>query len=109
MNNDNAKPNPSPEEVDATFRRLRALKKALRPHLDSNLLASEMIKAVITEGWDTGPRIRGTMKQLGFNEDHAGITLAKNRGYDPKRHHWSRGDDHRYIVHEDEAGEHTRN
>lgn len=99
MNDDNT-PNLSPDEVDAIFRRLRTLKKALRPHVDSNLLAIEMIKAIISEGWDTGPRIVGTMTQLGFNQKHAGSTLGKNRGSNPERHYWRREEDGHYVVHD---------
>jgi hypothetical protein len=91
------------EEVAAVFRRLRDLKKALRPHVDSNLLAIEMIKAIIEEGWDEGPRIVGTMKQLGFDGKHAGATLGKNRGENPKVHYWRRDQEGRYHVFEDEA------
>jgi hypothetical protein len=98
---DSASNNQSAAEVAAVFARLRALKKKLRPHLKSDQLAIEMIKVIIGEGWDTGPRIVGTMKQLGFDKDHAGITLGKNKGHNPKRHHWWRHEDGRYIVHED--------
>lgn len=91
----------SDSEVATVFRRLRDLKKALRPHVDSNLLAIEMIKAIIGEGWDTGPRIIGTMKQLGFDAKHAGATLGKNRGNNPKLHYWLREEDGRYVAHDD--------
>lgn len=103
MNDDNT-PNLSPEEVDAIFRRLRTLKKDLRPHVDSHLLAIEMIKAIISEGWNTGPRIVGTMTQLGFNKKHAGSTLGKNRGNNPERHYWRREEDGHYVVHDDPSG-----
>lgn len=101
MNDDNTNPSPSPAEVDMVFKRLRDLKKALRPHVDSNLLAIEMIKAIIGEGWDTGPRIVGTMARLGFNKKHAGATLGNNQGSIPERHYWRRQEDGRYVVHED--------
>jgi hypothetical protein len=88
----------TPEEVAIVYRRLRDLKRALRRHLDGNLLAIEMIKVVIEEGWNTGPRIVGTMKQLGFDGKHAGATLAKNRGENPNVHHWQRDLEGRYQV-----------
>jgi hypothetical protein len=102
---DDASPKQSADEVAAVFVRFRALKKKLRTHLKSDQLAIEMIKVIIGEGWDTGSRIVGTMKQLGFDKDHAGITLRKNKGDNPKRHHWRRHEDGRYIVHEDELSD----
>lgn len=103
MNNDNSAPGSREltlEEVAAVFQRLRSLKKVLRPHLDSNMLAVAMIKAIIREGWDTGPRIVGMMKQLNFDGQHAGAILAKSRGDNPDLHYWRRDADGRYIVHE---------
>lgn len=89
------------DEVAEVYQRLRALKKALRPHMDKNLLAIEMIKAIISEGWDTGRRINGTMEQLGFDEVHARTILGKNRGNNPAVHYWRREEDGRYTVYED--------
>jgi hypothetical protein len=95
------------DDTAMVFRRLRALKKDLRPHVDSNLLAIEMIKAIIGEGWDTGPRIVGTMKQLGFDGKHAGATLGKNRGENPEVHYWRRDAEGRY--HDLEATQEDQN
>jgi hypothetical protein len=57
-----------------------------------------LILACIGAGLDTGPRIIGAARHLGFNPQHTGLILKKHCGRDPARHHWSRDDAGRYVA-----------
>lgn len=84
----------------AVFRRLRQLKADCGPNKHDQ--ATALITACIMEGMDTGKRIIGALKVLGFDPQHVGIILNEGTGLDPERHHWRRDQEGTYAVH----GEH---
>lgn len=83
---------------DEFFRSLRALKRAFGHEPNQNVVAITLIEACILHGIDRGPRIREALGVIGCDRDHIGIMLAKNRGPNPARHRWQRGDDHKYRL-----------
>ena len=86
------------EEVNRIFGELRELKRACSG-ADGHSRAIVLIHACIDNGINTRARIRGTMEKLGFNADHAVMTLNKATGNDPTRHHWHRNDAGVYVSH----------
>lgn len=56
------------------------------------------IIALITNGVDTGPQIVAALEELGFNKQHAGLTLRKGTGDQPDRHWWSKDEAGRYTL-----------
>lgn len=60
-----------------------------------------LIIACIEEGLNTGPRIVGALRKLGFNPRHVGMHLREGTGGDPQRHRWQRVEDGRYFLHEE--------
>jgi hypothetical protein len=89
-----------PDEVNAIFTRLRALKaECLRHTKNKHDLAIILISACIEEGFTRGNRITGTLKHLGLNRQHAGKTLADGTGDDPDRHYWRKDSAGHYWLH----------
>lgn len=78
-------------EVNAIFGRLRALIEACGPGTNKNDRLTVLINACIDEGINTGARIVGAAKKLGFNDEHAGAVLRSGIG-----DRWAREDDGTY-------------
>ncbi len=83
------------------FRRLRLLQQACGPNKHHQAIA--LITACIEEGWNTRARIVGALSQLGFDERHAAMTVIKNAGPNPVRHHWQPDEKGVYRLHDDPA------
>lgn len=77
-------------EVDAIFRRLRQLMKDCAK-ANSHDRVTIAIAACIDEGINTGIRIVGAARRLGFDAQHAGIVLSNGIGSN-----WKRAEDGRY-------------
>lgn len=87
----------SREDLNAFFQGLRELDQACRPNGNKHDRVTALICACIDEGIDTGPRVVGAIKRLGFNAQHVGKLLHDHTGSDPARHHWQRTEAGRYI------------
>ena len=59
-----------------------------------------LIQACIKSGIDKGPEIAATVSGLGLDKRHVGLTLGNSEGCNAERHHWVRGADGRYRVHD---------
>jgi hypothetical protein len=57
-----------------------------------------LINACIGEGIDTGSRIIGVLARLGYNKQHAGITLKAGLKKEPKWPNWGRNQDGSYQA-----------
>lgn len=77
-------------EVDAIFRRLRQLMKDCAK-ANSHDRLTIAIAACIDEGINTGIRIVGAARRLGFDAQHAGIVLNGGIGFN-----WHRAEDGHY-------------
>ncbi len=87
------------EQLNEFFRGLRELDHACRANGSKHDRAIALICACIDEGVDTGARIVGALKRLGFNAQHVGKLLHDYTGNDPSRHHWQRDEAGRYSNH----------
>lgn len=65
---------------------------------DRNTQAMLAITALIEGGIDTGPRIVGTAKNLGFKPAHFGAVLKKSTGSVRGHHSWKRKSNGIYEV-----------
>lgn len=83
----------TPEQVNESFRRLRALKKQHEGSMNKDELAELLICAAITEGFDSGTRITGTLAKIDMHRQHAGIILNRLTGT-----RWRKRDDGRYTL-----------
>lgn len=89
----------SPEEVNATFRRLRALKASFGSKPNKEERTTAMIGAMIAEGFTTRARIVGASRKLDLNQSHVVIMLENRTGTDPQYHLWTFDDgQYRLIV-----------
>lgn len=85
---------PRPLDIDLVLGSIRAMLDGCRT-ADRNELLVIAVVALIGEGVDTGPRIVGAARRLGFQAAHAGAVLrAGERG----RARWRRGADGVYAV-----------
>lgn len=66
-----------PETV-AIFRRLRELMQSCKANKNDRMIV--LITACIDEGFNQSSRIRGAVKCLGFDDQHARIILNKSIG-----------------------------
>jgi hypothetical protein len=66
---------------------------------NQNERAIVAITALIEAGFNTGPRIVGAAKWLGFDPAHAGAVLKKSTGPNSARHWWKRCIDGIYSSH----------
>ena len=91
------------EDVTQVFQQLRELKAASR-HTKGHSRVIILICACIDYGINTRSRIRGAMKQLGFDADHAVIVL--NAGTDSKtgEKYWDRDAAGVYHNHSEAPG-----
>lgn len=88
----------NPDDITATFRRLRALDAACGPDANNYDRVVVLISACIEEGITEGKRIVGAVARLQFNKRFVGMVLTKNAGNDPGRHHWKRLSDGTYRL-----------
>jgi hypothetical protein len=81
-------------QLDATtefFRALRQLDKTIRLARGTQKdRAIALILACLYENIDTGKRIVGVLRQLGFNAQFVGMILQQNAGSNPDYHLWRR-------------------
>ena len=86
-------------DVNAAFRRLRALDRTLLEcKVNKDERATMLISACICEGFTAGRRITGALERLGLNRQHAGIRLMAGLQDDPEWPYWGRRDDGTYYV-----------
>ncbi|MEG8015271.1 hypothetical protein [Sphingomonas sp. 22R3R2A-7] len=88
----------TPEEVNQFFDALRVImKEHYRPGL-KDVAAQMIITECIEFGFDSGRRIVGTAKTLGFKDGHVPMMLEAATGADPTVHLWRRHSDGRYTL-----------
>jgi hypothetical protein len=85
-------------EINAAFRRLRALEAELGPKPNKHDLAITLISACILEGIGSWPRIVGALKRFALNSAHVNIMLNEGEGADPAHYRWVRGPEGRYSL-----------
>ena len=90
---------PAEPAIDSLFRGLRDLERHLtNAGVNKHDRAHVLINACITEGIDSGTRIIGVLAKLGFNKQHAGITLKAGLQREPEWPNWGRHEDGRYHA-----------
>ncbi|QDM40630.1 hypothetical protein [Altererythrobacter sp. TH136] len=90
---------PAQSGTDALFLRLRDLERHLASAgVNKHDRVHMLINACIGEGIDTGCRIVGVLAALGFNRQHAGITLKAGLKCEPEWPNWGRSGDGRYYA-----------
>lgn len=87
-----------PSDINAVFRRLRALDADCGPDANQYDRVIVLIAACIEEGLTEGKRIVGAIARLDFDKKFVGIQLSKNVGNDPARHLWRKLDDGTYAL-----------
>ena len=87
-----------PGDINAVFRRLRALDADCGPNANQYDRVIVLIAACIEEGLTEGKRIVGVIAQIGFDRQFVGIVLTKNAGNDSARHLWRKLDDGTYAL-----------
>ncbi len=87
-----------PGDINAVFRRLRALDADCGPDANQRDRVIVLIAACIEEGFTEGTRIIGAIARLDFNKQFVGMQLVKNAGNDPTRHRWRKLDDGTYAL-----------
>jgi hypothetical protein len=65
-------------------------------------LFTAVITACICEGMDTGKRIVGALKRLGFHPHHAWIMLEAVTGSEAEPYYWYRDDEGHYRLHDEQ-------
>lgn len=87
-----------PGDINAIFRRLRALEEDCGPDAKQYDRVIVLIAACIEEGLTEGKRIVGAIARLNFDKQFVGMQLVKNAGNDPTRHHWRKLGDGTYAL-----------
>lgn len=85
------------------FNGLRDLLAACGAGTNKNDRVEVLIAACISDGLDTGSRIIGVAKLLGFHPRHAGKTLNLGTGNNPRVNLWRRSDEGQYSLHSEAA------
>lgn len=81
----------APADMDEFYHDLRELLDACAG-TSRHDQAKVGISYCIDQGLDTGPRIIGALRWVGFKPRHIGAILHANSGSDPARHYWQRDD-----------------
>lgn len=91
---------PQPNATTEFFWALRQLDKSIRLVRGTQRdRAIALILECLNENIDTGKRIVGVLRQLGFNAQFVGMILMQNAGPNPDYHLWRR-EQGVYISHE---------
>lgn len=86
-------------DVNAAFRRLRALDKDLQARkINKDDRATMLISACISEGFTAGRQITGALAAIGLNRRHAGMRLMAGLQDEPVWPNWGRREDGTYYV-----------
>ena len=86
-------------DVNAAFRRLRALDRVLQDRkVNKDDRATMLINACIDVGFTAGPRITGALHTIGLNKRHAGMRLMAGLQVEPVWPYWGRREDGTYFV-----------
>jgi hypothetical protein len=85
-------------DVNAIFRRLRALLKRFGRKRHSNEAAEALIGACIVEGFATRWQIVGALARLEFKAKHIHDILNRFEGDDASLHRWRCEDGERYRL-----------
>jgi hypothetical protein len=86
-------------EFNAAYRRLLALQEHFETQgQNRHVQAHALIYACIGEGIDNGSQIVGVLGKLGFDKQHAGMTLQKGLQRQPEWPNWGLGPDGKYYA-----------
>lgn len=86
-------------DTDAIILRLRDLDEALMARkLNKHERANMLISSCIDEGVDSGSRIVGLLRELGFDRQHVGMLLKGGIQRHPEWPNWGRTDAGAYFV-----------
>ena len=78
---------------------LRKLLLALGPDVNKNDQVDVLIEALLWHGVTASADVIQIAKELGFDQRHVSIRLAKGAGKNPDRHRWWRDPKEQYHLH----------